>query len=75
MSMNRSLFKFIIVLCIQSIGLTCISAQNLEDPFNEAMKLFNDYDMMEYAPNHFFYVAFQIIGKYLLFINCLLSIT
>ena len=24
---------------------------------------------------HFFYVAFQIIGKYLLFINCLLSIT
>ena len=23
----------------------------------------------------FFYVAFQIIGKYLLFINCLLSIT
>lgn len=54
MSMNRSLFKLIIVLCIQSIGLTCISAQNLEDPFNEAMKLFNDYDMMEYAPNHFY---------------------
>ena len=25
--------------------------------------------------HHIFYVAFQIIGKYLLFINCLLSIT
>ena len=28
-----------------------------------------------YSLNRIFYVAFQIIGKYLLFINCLYSIT
>ena len=36
----------------------------------------NDFKIDNLYPFHkFFYVAFQIIGKYLLFINCLLSIT
>ena len=35
----------------------------------------NSFFLSQFPILHFFYVAFQIIGKYLLFINCLLSIS